>query len=86
MIKKLFILLLILTIFFIPLNTHADSEIKGFEKNYELPIAKNPCPIEGSTKRTYIKSLIKQLNEENPGVRKRLFHAIKDGNLEGWTN
>lgn len=63
-----------------------EADVKGFEKNYALPIAKNPCPIEGSTKRTYIKSLIKQLNEENPGVRKRLFHAIKDGNLEGWTN
>ena len=41
MIKKLFILLLILTIFFIPLNIHADSEIKGFEKNYNELFMRN---------------------------------------------
>ncbi len=60
-------------------------EVKGFENKMQLPITKNPCPIDGSTKREYIKSLIKQLNTENPGVKKRLFHAIKEGNLEGWS-
>lgn len=62
-----------------------EAEIKGFEKKMKLPCTKNPCPLDGSTKREYIKSLIKQLNTENPGVKKRLFHAIKTGNLEGWT-
>ena len=60
-------------------------EVKGFENKIQLPTTKNPCPIDGSTKREYIKSLIKQLNTENPGVKKRLFHAIKEGNLEGWS-
>ena len=58
---------------------------KGFEKKYQLPVSKNPCPIDGSTKREYIKQLIKQLNTENPGVKKRLFRAIQDGSLEGWS-
>lgn len=62
-----------------------ESDIKGFENKMNLPIAKNPCPIDGSTKREYIKTLIKQLNQENPGVKKRLFHAIKDVSLEGWS-
>ena len=62
-----------------------EAEVKGFENKMQLPITKNPCPIDGSTKREYIKSLIKQLNTENPGVKKRLFHAIKKGNLEGWS-
>ncbi len=62
-----------------------EADIKGFENKMQLPIAKNPCPIDGSTKREYIKNLIKQLNAENPGVKKRLFHAIKEGNLEGWS-
>ena len=51
----------------------------------KLPITKNPCPIDGSTKREYVKNLIKQLNADNPGVKKRLFRAIKDGNLEVWS-
>ena len=62
-----------------------ETDVKGFENKMNLPVSKNPCPIDGSTKREYIKNLIKQLNLENPGVKKRLFHAIKDGNLEGWS-
>ena len=62
-----------------------ETDVKGFENKMNLPVSKNPCPIDGSTKREYIKNLIKQLNTENPGVKKRLFHAIKDGNLEGWS-
>ena len=62
-----------------------ETDVKGFENKMNLPVSKNPCPIDGSTKREYIKNLLKQLNAENPGVKKRLFHAIKDGNLEGWS-
>ena len=62
-----------------------ESDVKGFEKKYQLPVSKNPCPIDGSTKREYIKRLIKQLNTDNPGVKKRLFRAIQDGSLEGWS-
>ena len=62
-----------------------ETDVKGFENKMNLPVSKNPCPIDGSTKREYIKKLIKQLNAENPGVKKRLFHAIKNGNLEGWS-
>ena len=68
-----------------PMIYVSEAEVKGFENKMQLPITKNPCPIDGSTKREYIKSLIKQLNAENPGVKKRLFHAIKEGNLEGWS-
>ena len=62
-----------------------ETDVKGFENKMNLPISKNPCPIDGSTKREYIKNLIKQLNKENPGVKKRLFRAIQDGSLEGWS-
>ena len=62
-----------------------EAEIKGFQNKFNLPCTKNPCPIEGSTKREYVKTLLKQLNNDNPGVRKRLFHAITEGNLEGWS-
>ena len=62
-----------------------EADVKGFENKMHLPITKNPCPIDGSTKREYIKTLVKQLNTENPGVKKRLFRAIQDGSLEGWS-
>ena len=62
-----------------------EAEVKGFENKMHLPITKNPCPIDGSTKREYVKNFIKQLNKDNPGVKKRLFRAVQDGSLEGWT-
>lgn len=68
-----------------PLIYVPEAEIRGFEHKYKLPISKNPCPIEGSTKREYVKNLVKQMNLENPGVKKRMFHAIKEGSLEGWS-
>lgn len=68
-----------------PLIFVPEAEIKGFEHKYQLPISKNPCPMDGSTKREYARTLLKQLNTDHPGVRKRLFHAITEGNLEGWS-
>lgn len=68
-----------------PLIFVPEAEVKGFENKFRLPVSKNPCPMDGSTKREYVKALIRQLNRENPGVKKRLFHAITEGNLEGWS-
>lgn len=68
-----------------PMLLVPEAEVKGFEHKFHLPCAKNPCPMEGSTKREYVKTLLKQLNNDHPGVRKRLFHAITEGNLEGWS-
>ncbi len=59
-------------------------EVIGFQHKYDLPVVKSKCPVDGYTKRQYAKELVRQLNEENPGVRERLFHAILDGNIAGW--
>lgn len=59
-----------------PLMYVDEAEIIGFKNKYGLPIAKNPCPVDGYTKREYIKQLLKQLNKENPGVKERMFTAI----------
>ena len=61
-----------------------ESDVIGFRNRYQLPVCKNPCPVDGKTKREYVKNLIRQLNTENPGVKERLFHAILSGNIEGW--
>lgn len=68
-----------------PLIYVPEADVKGFEHKYTLPVTKNPCPIDGSTKREYVKAFIRQMNADNPGVKKRLFHAISEGNLDGWS-
>lgn len=53
-----------------------EADVKGFCNKYEIPVTKSPCPMDGHTKREYVKTLIRQLNKENPGVKERLFAAI----------
>lgn len=67
-----------------PMIYVSEAEVKGFQNKYQLPIVKNPCPMDGNTKREYVKSLIRQMNLDHPGVKNRLFHAIQTGNIPGW--
>lgn len=61
-----------------------ESDVIGFNNIFKLPVEKNPCPADGTTKREYVKQLIKKLNKENPGIRDRIFHAVSEGLLPGW--
>lgn len=67
-----------------PLMYMNESDVIGFINKYEVPVVKSPCPADGNTKREYIKQLLKKLNQENPGVKERMFTAIQNGNLKGW--
>lgn len=62
----------------------SEAEVQSFVRDYELPVAKSPCPVDGYTKREYAKNLVAQLNEENPGAKNRMFRAILNGNMSGW--
>ncbi len=61
-----------------------ECDVVGFQNIYALPVFKNPCPADGFTKREDIKLLIKQLNQDAPGVRDRLFGAITAGTIPSW--
>lgn len=61
-----------------------EGDIVSFARDMKLPVCKNPCPVDGNTKRQYTKELLGQIYRENPGADKRLFRAILDGNLPGW--
>ena len=64
-----------------PLMYTPEADVIGFSRKYELPIAKNPCPVDGHTKREYVKNLVKQLNKENPGCKARFFRALLNGSF-----
>lgn len=61
-----------------------EMDVIGFQHKYDLPVTKSRCPIDGFTKREYAKNLVKQLNNEHPGARNRMFTAILNGNISGW--
>lgn len=67
-----------------PLVYVNEVDVIGFKNLYKLPVIKNPCLVDGYTRREYVKNLVKQLNNENPGVKERLFHAVTDGLLADW--
>lgn len=62
-----------------------ERDVKAAARNNELPIVKNPCPADGETKRQEMKELIYRLEQEqHPGLRKRLFHAVQYSGMEAW--
>mgnify|MGYP000189493940 FL=1 len=67
-----------------PMMYVSEADIIGFKNKYQLPVCKNPCPVDGKTRREYVKNLIRDLNLENPGVKDRFFHAVLSGNIPGW--
>ena len=68
-----------------PMIYMQEADVIGFVNKYEVPVVKSPFPADGYTKREYVKELLRTLNLENPGVKERMFTAIKTGNLKGWT-
>lgn len=67
-----------------PMMYMNEADVIGFVHKYDVPVVKSPCPADGYTKRQYTEDLLKQLNQENPGVKERMFTAIQTGNMEGW--
>lgn len=67
-----------------PLIYVSEADIIGFKNRFELPVCKNPCPVDGKTKREFVKNLTKSLNASAPGVKDRFFHAITEGRINGW--
>ena len=67
-----------------PLIYMHEADIIGFVNRYNVPVVKSPCPADGNTKREYAHLLLQQLNKETPGVKNRMFTAIKDSNIKGW--
>ena len=67
-----------------PLMYVPEADVIGFQNKMNLPIVKNPCPVDGHTKRQYAKDLLREINLDNPGAKERMFTAILNGNIDGW--
>ena len=67
-----------------PMMYVPEVDVIGFMHKMNLPVVKNPCPVDGQTKRQYAKDMIQQINQSNPGAKDRIFTAIQNANIEGW--
>lgn len=68
-----------------PLIYAGEGDIKGVVRKNNIPVLESSCPANGNTKRQEIKELIAMINKTtNPGLKTRLFTAIKTSGIDGW--
>lgn len=69
-----------------PLIYVREGDIKGAARRNNFPIKPSGCPADGITKREDMKSIISDLEAKTfPGLKKRLFTAIKNSGINGWS-
>ncbi len=68
-----------------PLLYVQEREVRGAINRLGLPVVENPCPANGSTKREETKLLIRQLDQQFPNLKKKIFGAIQRYPLYGWS-
>jgi len=62
-----------------------EKDIKHFIKTNNLPVINKCCPMDGYSKREYMKDLLKTLAKDIPPIRASVFGAITRSNIKGWT-
>lgn len=67
-----------------PLIYTPEKEIKKFIKRENINVMKKNCPMDGVSKREYMKNLLNQLNIDIPMCRANLLGVIKRNNINGW--
>lgn len=68
-----------------PLMLVEEAQVRGFCRRYQIPVMKSGCPVDGKTKRAYVKELLAQIQRAHPGAKERMFHAITEGNIPDWS-
>lgn len=68
-----------------PLLYVQEREVTGAVRQLGLPVVENPCPANGSTKREEMKVLIRQLSDQFPQLKAKIFGAMQRYPLYGWS-
>lgn len=68
-----------------PLVLAPERIVRNIVERNGLPVVKSVCPVDGRTKREEMKNLLAKLEmNEFPGLRKRLFGAIRRSHISRW--
>jgi len=59
-----------------PLAYLKEELVKKYSKERQFPVLKNDCPTSLTSKRIYIKNLLKQLEQDNPEIRDNIYKAM----------
>ena len=69
-----------------PLIYAPEKEIRAFAKNYNLPVAASPCPMDKKTKREDAKILLGELSRKYKNFKYNIFSAIEKAEIDGYIN
>lgn len=67
-----------------PLIYTPEKEIRKFIKRKDLSVMPKTCPMDGVSKREYMKDLIAKFVIDIPNVRANMIGSIKRANINGW--
>ncbi len=67
-----------------PLIYLSEKEIKKFIKRENISVMKKNCPMDGVSKREYMKELLFKLSTDIPMCRANLLGVIKRNHIKGW--
>ncbi len=60
-----------------------EKHIRKVSHQLQLPVVKNPCPVDGHTKRQEMKDLLDQLSKTYPQIREGVLHALRSDKQYG---
>ena len=67
-----------------PLIYAPEKDIRNFTKRNNISVMPKNCPMDGISKREYMKDLLLKLLKDIPNVRANIMGAIKRSNINGW--
>jgi tRNA(Ile)-lysidine synthase TilS/MesJ len=61
-----------------------EKDVMYFVGKRTLPVAASLCPEDRKTERENMKKLLAELERNNHGLKHRIFHAMCQGNIDGF--
>lgn len=65
-----------------PLACISEELIKKYGKEKGFPAMENKCPTSKTSRRVYIKNLLRELEKENKGIRENIYKALRHVKLD----
>ena len=67
-----------------PLVLAGERDIARAARRANLPVIKSECPADGHTNRQWTKEWLEEMEKTHPGIKKRIFGAMRRGNVSQW--
>lgn len=67
-----------------PMLYVGEGGVRKAAETLQLPVVKNPCPMDGASRREEVKQLVKTLSEQYPDLKTKIFGAMQRLPLNNW--